>query len=129
MNSKNSYENYVSNNTTFKTNRTYQIKFSFNVVRLKISSSNLLNLSLCNLFEIINVSNVSKERYLIDLVRNLIQQYIQANNFIILLALLMIDDSINFNASKLIRDEKIETRTIEMLTKLDRVQKVESLDQ
>ena len=129
LNPKDSYEDYIPGSTTFKANRSYQVKFSPNVVRLEISGPNLPNLSFYDLPGVINVSDVPEERYLVDLVKNLVQQYIQADNSINLLALPMTDDPANSSASKLIRDEKAEARTVGVLTKPDRVQKAESLDQ
>ena len=105
----------------FKGNRKYQVKFSPNVIRLEISGPFLPNLSFYDLPGVINVSDVPEEGYLVDLVKNLVKEYIQADNSINLLTLPMTDDPANSSASKLIRDEKAEARTVGVLTKPDRV--------
>lgn len=105
------------------------MKFSPNVVRLEISGPGLPNLSFYDLPGVINVSDVPEESYLVDLVKNLVKQYIKADNCINILALPMTDDPANSSASRLIRDEAAEIRTVGVLTKPDRVQEAESLDQ
>lgn len=105
------------------------MKFSPNVVRLEISGPDLPNLSFYDLPGVINVSDVPEESYLVDLVKNLVKQYIKADNCINILALPMTDDPANSSASRLIRDEAAEIRTVGVLTKPDRVQEAESLDQ
>lgn len=81
------------------------------MVRLEISGPNLPNLSFYDLPGVINVSDVPEESYLVDLVKNLVKQYIKADNCINLLALPMTDDPANSSASRLIREEAAESRT------------------
>lgn len=107
----------------------YQVKFSPNVIRLNISASDLPNLSFYDLPGVINVSDVPEEEYLVDLVQNLVKEYITQKDCINLLAIPMTEDPANSSASKLIREAKAESRTIGCLTKPDRLQKAESLDQ
>jgi len=64
----------------------------------------------------------------VNLVRNLVKEYIRADDCINLLMISMTDDPANSSASKLIRKIKAEVR-IGVLTKPDRYQKGESLGQ
>ena len=129
LNPQSSHKDYIPTSPTFKADRNCQVKFSPNVVQLEISGPNLPNLSFYDLPGVINVSDVPEESYLVDLVKNLVRQYIKADNCINLLALPMTDDPANSSASRLIRDEGAEARTIGVLTKPDRVQEAESLEQ
>ncbi|KAL8797763.1 MAG: hypothetical protein Q9195_000115 [Heterodermia aff. obscurata] len=129
LNPQSSHKDYIPTSPTFKADRNCLVKFSPNVVQLEISGPNLPNLSFYDLPGVINVSDVPEESYLVDLVKNLVRQYIKAENCINLLALPMTDDPANSSASRLIRDEEAETRTIGVLTKPDRVQETESLEQ
>ena len=129
LNPQSSHKDYIPTSPAFKADRNCQVKFSPNVVQLEISGPNLPNLSFYDLPGVINVSDVPEESYLVDLVKNLVRQYIKADNCINILALPMTDDPANSNASRLIRDEDAETRTIGVLTKPDRVQEAESLEQ
>ena len=108
---------------------THQVKFSPNVVRLDISGPGLPNLSFYDLPGVINQSEVAEEEYLVNLVKNLVKEYIKADNCINLLAIPMTDDPANSSASRLIREVKAEARTVGVLTKPDRYQRGESLDQ
>ena len=107
----------------------HQVKFSPNVIRLDISGPGLLNLSFYDLPGVINQSEVAEEEYLVNLVKNLVKEYIKADNCINLLAIPMTDDPANSSASRLIREVKAEARTVGVLTKPDRYQHGESLDQ
>ena len=129
LNPSSSQEDYIPGSTTFKANPVCQLKFSPNVVRLEISGPELPNLAFYDLPGVINVSDVPEEAYLVDLVKNLVKQYTKAENCINLLTLPMTDDPANSSASRLIRDEGAEARTVGVLTKPDRVQEAESLDQ
>ena len=129
LNPQSSHKDYIPTSPTFKQDRNCQVKFSPNVVQLEISGPNLPNLSFYDLPGVINVSDLPEEGYLVDLVKNLVRQYIKADNCINLLALPMTDDPANSSASRLIRDEEAESRTIGVLTKPDRVQEAESLEQ
>lgn len=109
--------------------QSYQVKFSPNVIRLDIAGPSLPNLSFYDLPGIINVADVPEEAYLVDLVKNLVKGYIVQEDCINLLAISMTDDPANSSASSLIRDVKAEGRTLGCLTKPDRLQQQESLDQ
>ena len=106
-----------------------QVKFSPNVVRLDISGPGLPNMSFYDLPGVISVSEIEEEQYLVDLVTNLVKEYIKDDSCINLLALTMTDDPANSTASDLIRKVKAEARTVGVLTKPDRVQQGESFDQ
>ena len=110
-------------------NHTIQVKFSPNVIRLDISGPNLPNLSFYDLPGVINVSDIAEESYLVNLVKNLVKEYVRAEDSINLLAMPMTDDPANCSAFRLIRDLKAEGRTIGCLTKPDRLQEGESMDQ
>jgi len=62
-------------------------------------------------------------------VKNLVREYIKADNCINLLALPMTADAANSTAAEIIREEKAQGRTLGVLTKPDRVQPGESLEQ
>lgn len=106
-----------------------QVKFSPNVVRLNISGPHLPNMYFYDLPGVISVPEVEEEAYLVDLVKNLVKEYIKDESCINLLALTMTDDPANSTASDLIRKVKAEARTVGVLTKPDRVQHGESLEQ
>lgn len=106
-----------------------QVKFSPNVVRLDISGRDLPNLSFFDLPGIINVADNSEDAYLVDLVKNLVKDYVIAEDCINLLAITMTDDPANSSASKLLRDLKVDKKTIGCLTKPDRLMDDESLTQ
>ncbi|KAL8905302.1 MAG: hypothetical protein Q9207_002735 [Kuettlingeria erythrocarpa] len=106
-----------------------QVKFSPNVVRVDISAPDVPNLSFYDLPGVINQAEVPEEEYLVKLVANLVKTYIQTDNCLNLLALPMTDDAANSTASKLVQEYKAQDRTIGVLTKPDRVQDGESLEQ
>ena len=120
---------YLPSSPNFKGDRANQVKFSPNVVRLDITGPDLPNLSFYDLPGVINVSDVADEGYLVNLVKNLVTEYIKDDKCINLLALPMTDDPANSSASRLIRDVKAEARTVGVLTKPDRVQEAESIEQ
>ncbi|KAG8532722.1 uncharacterized protein KY384_002599 [Bacidia gigantensis] len=107
----------------------FQVKFSPNVIRLNIAGPGLPNLSFYDLPGIINVSDVPEESYLVDLVRNLVKEYIQSTESLVLLALPITDDPANSSAARLIRESKAEARTIGCITKPDLLQLQESFEQ
>ena len=104
-----------------------QVKFSPNVIRLDISGQGLPNLSFYDLPGVINVSDTPEEGYLVSLVKNLVKEYVQAEDSINLLAIPMTDDPANSTASQLIRELKAEARTLGVLTKPDRRQVGEAM--
>ena len=95
-----SHKDYIPTSPAFKADRNGQVKFSPNVVQLEISGPNLPNLSFYDLPGVISVSDVPEESYLVDLVENLVRQYIKADNCINLLALPMTDNPANSSASR-----------------------------
>ncbi|KAL8849843.1 MAG: hypothetical protein Q9221_005181 [Calogaya cf. arnoldii] len=106
-----------------------QVKFSPNVIRLDISSPDVPNLSFYDLPGVINQAEVAEEEHLVTLVRNLVRSYIKDDSCINLLAMPMTDDAANSTASKLVQEANAHDRTIGVLTKPDRVQNGESMDQ
>ena len=129
LNPSSPYENYMPASPNFKNNASNQVKFSPNVVRIEIIGVDLPNLSFYDLPGVINVSDVAEESYLVNLVKNLVKEYIKADNCINLLTLPMTDDPANSSASMILRQEHAECRTVGVLTKPDRVQEVESVEQ
>ena len=107
----------------------YDVKFSPNIIRLDICGCGLPNLSFTDLPGVINVSDVPEETYLVDLVKNLVKEYVCAEDCINLLAIPMTDDPANSTASRLLRDLKADCRTLGCLTKPDRLEASESLEQ
>lgn len=106
-----------------------QVKFSPNIIRLDISGPGLANMSLYDLPGVISIHEIAEEQYLVGLVKNLVTGYVQDIRCIILLALPMTDDPVNSTAFDLIRRAGAESRTVGVLTKPDRVQSGESLEQ
>ena len=123
LNPRNAPEKYLPGMP--KSNDQHQVKFSPNVVRLDISGPNLPNLSFYDLPGVINVSELAEEAYLVDLIKNLVKEYIKADDCINLLAVSMTDDPANSSASKLIHEVKAGARTLGCLTKPDRMQEAE----
>ena len=54
----------------------FQIKFSLNIIKFNISGLGLLNFFFYNLFNIINVLDITEKQYIINFIKNLIKQYI-----------------------------------------------------
>ncbi|KAI9672960.1 MAG: hypothetical protein M1817_003124 [Caeruleum heppii] len=104
-------------------------KFSPNVVRLDISGPSLPNLSFYDLPGVINQAENDDERHLVHLVKNLVKDYIKADNSLVLLAIPMTDDAANSSAAAIVREMKAEGRCVGVLTKPDRVQTDESFEQ
>ena len=129
LNPSSSYEKYKPGNPIIGSRKSYQVKFSPNIIRLDITGPGLPNLSFYDLPGVINVSEVPEEAYLVKLVRNLVKDYIKAEDCINLLALTMTDDIANSSALSLVKEVKAETRTVGCLTKPDRMQEGESIDQ
>lgn len=71
----------------------------------------------------------AEDEYLVDLVKNLVKDYIKDETCINILAISMTDDPANSTAFDLVRKVKAEARTIGVLTKPDRVQQSESFQQ
>ena len=107
----------------------HKVKFSPNVIRLDITGPGLPNLSFYDLPGVINVVEDAAEAYLVPLVRNLVKKYIEAEDCINLLALTMTDDLQNSSAFSLVKEVEAEARTMGCLTKPDRMQQGESLEQ
>lgn len=148
LNPSSSFEKYKPG--TSLTNRAHQVKFSPNIIRLDITGPGLPNLSFfdlpgtrCSSFKspvvenilirnyagVINVSEVPDEAYLVDLVRNLVKDYVRTPDCINLLALTMTHDVANSSAFGLIQEMKAESRTVGCLTKPDMMATKEPLDQ
>lgn len=71
----------------------------------------------------------AEDEYLVDLVKNLVKEYIKDESCINILAISMTDDPANSTAFDLVRKVKAEARTVGVLTKPDRVQQSESFQQ
>ncbi|KAI9818928.1 MAG: hypothetical protein M1827_007749 [Pycnora praestabilis] len=115
--------------TNMATSQTRQVDFSPNVVRLEISGPQLPNLSFTDLPGIINITEDEEEKYLVKLVKNLVKEYIKAENCIILLALPMTDDAANSTAAGIIKEVGAQSRTVGVLTKPDRMSRGDPYDQ
>lgn len=109
-------------------NEQHQVKFSPNVIRLDISGPELPNLSFTDLPGVISDSD-DEEVYLLALVQNLVKEYVKADDCINVLAIPMTHDPATSSASRLIRELNAQSRTVGCLTKPDRMQVGESLDQ
>lgn len=127
LNPSQPYENYLPGSAN--PDLDIQVEFSPNIIRLDISGPGLPNMSFYDLPGVISVHELAEDQYLVDLVKNLVIDYIQDHNCINLLTLPMTDDPSNSNASVLIRCAKAEARTVGVLTKPDRIQNGESLSQ
>ena len=125
LNPRNPPERYLPGMPRSNDQHQYQVKFSPNVVRLDISGPDLPNLSFYDLPGVINVAELAEEAYLVDLIKNLVKEYIKAEDCINLLAVSMTDDPANSSASKLIQEVKAGARTLGCLTKPDRMQDAE----
>jgi GTP-binding protein EngB required for normal cell division len=109
---------------------TTAVKFSPNVVRLDISAPGFPALSFYDLPGVISQPEHDDETYLVGLVENLVKHYVSQENCIVLLTLTMTDDATNSSAARLIRDIKsAKERTLGVLTKPDRISRMESFDQ
>lgn len=107
-----------------------EVKFSPNVVRLDVSGPDFPSLSFYDLPGVINQSEQDDEKYLVQLVENLVKHYVSQENCIVLLTLTMTDDPTNSSASRLIRGIKnAPERTLGVLTKPDKVDTRESFCQ
>ena len=126
LNPDNHHENYLPG---MDPGPHHQVKFSPNVVRLDISGPGLPNLSFYDLPGIFQSPDTPDESYLVNLVRNLVKEYVQTQDSINLLAMPMTDDTANCSTFQLIRDLKAESRTMGCLTKPDRLQQGESIKQ
>ncbi|KAF8420218.1 P-loop containing nucleoside triphosphate hydrolase protein [Tirmania nivea] len=97
-----------------------EVKFSPNVVCLEITEPGLPNLAFIDLPGVIQTTESDSEDYLIDLVTNLVKEYVKEEDCLILLAMTMKDDAVNQSAARLAR-EMGEERTVGALTKPDTV--------
>lgn len=127
LNPSQPYENYLPG--VANPDLGFQVEFSPNIIRLDISGPGLPSMSFYDLPGVISVHELAEDQYLVELVKNLVMDYIQDRNCINLLTLPMTDDPSNSNASVLIRRATAEARTVGVLTKPDRIQHGESLSQ
>ncbi|RAK97752.1 putative dynamin GTPase [Aspergillus ibericus CBS 121593] len=110
------------------TDPTYcQVKFSPNVVRLDIAAPAFPNLSFYDLPGVISHAEQEDERYLVNLVENLVKYYIMQDHCIVLLTLPMTNDATNSSAARIMQEVRgAKSRTMGVLTKPDRIQTGES---
>jgi predicted transport protein len=95
------------------------VKFSPNAVRLDISGPDFPNLSFYDLPGVISQAELENETYLVNLVENLVNDYVSQKNCIVLLTLPMTDDATNSRASRIVRNVNATGRTLGVLTKPD----------
>jgi hypothetical protein len=86
------------------------------IIRLDIQGPEYCNLSF------ITMSEIKTERYLAELVANLMKEHIKRKSCIVILTFPMNTDVENSTAFAMIRDYSAEERTLGVLTKTDRVQ-------
>ena len=84
------------------------MKYSLNVIYRDISRLGLFNLLFYALLRVINIIDYIKEAYLMPLIKNVVKEYIKAENYINLLAPIMTHNTVNFNAFSLIKEMKVE---------------------
>ena len=106
-----------------------QVKFSPNVIRLDIFSTEVSELSLFDLPGVITVPETDDERYLVGIVDKLVRSYTSSSQSIILLALPMTNDATNSKAVNIIQRSGAKHRTVGVLTKPDLFQLSESFEQ
>ncbi|OCL10716.1 interferon-induced GTP-binding protein Mx [Glonium stellatum] len=105
-----------------------QQEFSPNVVCLDISGPDLPNLSFYDLPGVINQTEDGTKPYLVKLVKNLVKDYINSENALVLLACSMESDVANSSATRIVRNLKAESRCIGVLTKPDRLPQGDPVD-
>ncbi|KAI9372884.1 P-loop containing nucleoside triphosphate hydrolase protein [Aspergillus egyptiacus] len=122
--------NYIPGQNSDTDPMMHQVKFSPNIVRLDISAPSFPSLSFYDLPGVINQAEFDEERYLVNLVENLVKEYICQENCIVLLTMTMTDDVMNSSAARIMRDVRgAKYRALGVLTKPDRVQAGESYEQ
>ncbi|KAI9794608.1 MAG: hypothetical protein M1816_004495 [Peltula sp. TS41687] len=117
------YRNYIPDddgNTSAQLTKP-ELKFSPNIVRLDITGPRLPNLSFYDLPGVINRSEDMHETHLVATVRNLVNDYIEKDNSLILLAQSMNNDPNVSSAAQLVEEmgEDTKKRCIGVLTKPD----------
>ena len=95
-----------------------EVPFSPNVVRLDISGPGLPNLSF---FDLPGVISMHDDIYVVEMIKNLVQGYINEENCLIIQTLTMDHDLENSGAAALIKKAGATERTIGVLTKPDRL--------
>ncbi|OJI98433.1 hypothetical protein ASPVEDRAFT_59799 [Aspergillus versicolor CBS 583.65] len=107
-----------------------EVKFSPNIVRLDISAPGFPSLSFYDLPGVINQVEFDEERYLVNLVENLVKDYISQDNCIVLLTITMTDDVMNSSAARIMNDVRgAKQRALGVLTKPDRIPPGDELSQ
>ncbi|KAL4970876.1 putative dynamin GTPase [Aspergillus stella-maris] len=119
--------NYVPGHNSDTDVHHTQVKFSPNIVRLDISAAGFPNLSFYDLPGVINQVENDDERYLVNLVENLVKDYICQKDCIVLLTITMTDDVMNSSAARIMREVRGSSkRALGVLTKPDRFDPRES---
>ena len=116
------HEFFKTKNGRYTHLSTTQEGFSPNTVHLEISDRNIPNLSFCDLPGIINQTEFSKDRYLIQVVRDLVMEKMEGDTTLILLACSMGSDIQTSSAASLVREARAEDRCVGVLTKPDLLQ-------
>ncbi|KAL9094921.1 MAG: hypothetical protein Q9165_002871 [Trypethelium subeluteriae] len=108
-----------------------QEKFSPNAICLDISDQGIPNLSFCDLPGIINQTDSARDEYLVEVVRELVEDRIEGENTLILLACSMGSDLHISSAASIIRracGSHAVDRCLAVLTKPDLLQSGDSIE-
>ncbi|KAF2239623.1 P-loop containing nucleoside triphosphate hydrolase protein [Viridothelium virens] len=108
-----------------------QEKFSPNAVCLDISDRDIPNLSFCDLPGIINQMDSARDEYLVEVVRELVEDRIEGENTLILLACSMGSDIHTSSAASIIRrtyGSRAADRCLAVLTKPDLLQSGDDIE-
>jgi hypothetical protein len=98
-----------------------EVKFSPNVVHLKICGPGLPNLSFVDLPGVIETAENESELYLVDLIKQLVEVYLSNDDCLVLLAMPASNDAVNNSAASIARRLGTEN-IIGAITKPDMLQ-------
>ena len=104
------------------------MKFSFNIIYYNISRFRLFNLLFNTLLGVINIIDNIEKAYFIPLIKNIIKEYIKAENYINLLTLIIIYNIINSSTFSFIKEIKVKIRIIEYFIKFNKINLGKVLD-
>ncbi|KAI0020544.1 P-loop containing nucleoside triphosphate hydrolase protein [Xylariomycetidae sp. FL0641] len=100
---------------------TTETKFSPNIVALQMKGRDLPNVSFFDLPGVFANSDSRADDYLVEVVKNLTEEYVRRPGAIVMLALPIDQDTNNSKTLKVIRDAHAEDRTIGIITKADKL--------